>query len=179
MMKSADAAEVDASTAEPIIAVVQASLCIPLPPYLPNAVDLDTTVSCAQPLSMLESLLSGMVGGAVTWLVAQWFVRHYVRFVAARERVLHALFYYANVGYYQASQDRQEAAKDELRACAADIYAVRHSASTVVLWILRREGYDLDKGISGLTGLSNSIHDLDGSRAHHKKLIETSLRLPA
>jgi hypothetical protein len=117
--------------------------------------------------------------GVFGWFSVQFFGRQIVKFYDTRAEAVEAVYFSANVGFidFESNKARYEKVHDELRRCAAKFDAIRHNATPVTSWFLNWRGYDLDKAVKGLTGLSNSLAEKGNARIFAQLTIEKGLKL--
>jgi hypothetical protein len=125
---------------------------------------------------VVPALISGFAG-VCAWVAANFFAAPLIEFRNLRKAVHQSLLFNANVGDIS-TDERIDSAMTELRGYAAALNALWVTAPLAVKKYLLWSGYNVDSATSGLTGLSNSIHLQEGSRAIHRHRIEKGLCLP-
>jgi len=100
------------------------------------------------------------------------------KFLDLRLQAQEAILFHANIGPYLADADRAPKASDDLRRIAAQIGGITATSSPLILWLLRKRGYDLPTATEQLIGLSNTLADPLGANLSHRASAQRALRLP-
>jgi hypothetical protein len=130
-------------------------------------------------LIVLANLAAGFVGGAVAWFATNFWGKPISKFLDLRLRAQEAILFHANIGPYLADVERTPKASDDLRRIAAQIGGIAATSSPLILWVLRRRGYDLPAAAQELMALSNTLAEPFGANLDHRENAQKALRLPA
>jgi hypothetical protein len=129
--------------------------------------------------AVLGTLAAGFLGGAAAWFATNFWGRPIAKFFELRLQAQETILFHANIGPHLADAERLPRASDELRRIAAQIGGVAATSPPVILWLLRRRGYDLTAATENLIGLSNTLMEPYGSdHPAHRELTQRALRLP-
>jgi hypothetical protein len=122
---------------------------------------------------------AGFLGGVAAWFATNFWGRPLARFYELRQQTQETILFHANIGPYLADTERLPKASDDLRRIAAQIGGITATSSPVILWLLRRRGYDLPAATEHLIGLSNTLTEPYGAaRPSHREMTQRALRLP-
>jgi hypothetical protein len=123
-------------------------------------------------------LAAGFVGGAVAWFATNFWGKPISKFLDLRLQAQEAILFHANIGPYLADAERTPKASDDLRKIAAQIGGITATSSPLILWVLRKRGYDLPAATQELIGLSNTLGEPFGADPGHRENAQKALRLP-
>lgn len=127
----------------------------------------------------LGTVVAGFLGGAAAWFATNFWGRPIAKFFELRLQAQETILFHANIGPYLADAERLPKASDELRRIAAQIGGITATSSPVILWLLRRRGYDLPAATENLIGLSNTLDEPYGAgHPSHREKTQRALRLP-
>ncbi len=135
-------------------------------------------MTTTQFLPVVGTLVSGFIGGALAWFATNFWGRPISKFLDLRLQAQETILFHANVGPYLADAQRMPKASDDLRRTAAQIGGITATSSPIILWLLRRRGYDLPAATELLIGLSNTLTEPYGANAAHREKAQKALRLP-
>jgi hypothetical protein len=128
---------------------------------------------------VLANLAAGFVGGAVAWFATNFWGKPISKFLDLRRQAQEAILFHANIGPYLADAERTPKASDDLRRIAAQIDGITATSSPLILWVLRKRGYDLPAATQELIGLSNTLAEPFGASLSYRQDAQKALRLPA
>tara|TARA_B100000965_G_scaffold405585_1_gene440250 strand:- start:2267 stop:2725 length:459 start_codon:yes stop_codon:yes gene_type:complete len=130
-------------------------------------------------IDILVTLLLFVITGGAGWFATEYVGRQIARFYELRADAIEAIYYVANVGEIALEGDRERynRASDELRRCAARFDALRKNITSPTRRYLNFRGYDLNKVVEGLTGLSNGLAKYDYPRLAAQNRVEIGLCL--
>jgi hypothetical protein len=100
------------------------------------------------------------------------------KFLDLRLQAQEAILFHANIGPYLADAERTPKASDDLRKIAAQIGGITATSSPLILWVLRKRGYDLPVATQELIGLSNTLAEPFGANLSHRENAQRALLLP-
>jgi hypothetical protein len=127
----------------------------------------------------LGTVAAGFLGGAAAWFATNFWGRPIAKFLELRLQAQETILFHANIGPYLADTERLPKASDDLRRIAAQIGGITATSSPVILWLLRRRGYDLPAATEHLIGLSNTLTEPYGAPLpSHREMTQRPLRLP-
>jgi hypothetical protein len=128
---------------------------------------------------VLANLAAGFVGGAVAWFATNFWCKPISKFLDLRRQAQEAILFHANIGPYLADAERTPKPSDDLRRVAAQIDGITATSSPLILWVLRRRGYNLPAATQRLIGLSNTLGEPYGANLSRREHAQKALRLPA
>jgi hypothetical protein len=130
--------------------------------------------------STIVSLLLGVGGAVVGWIVTNFFAKPLIDFLNLRSQVHEEMIVTGNIGKMVAGTADHFKAVETLRRLGAKVQATNVSLSSLpfvpLRWCLSTWGYDLRRAGRGLIGLSNSL--VEGDRAAETSVIQAALKLP-
>ena len=129
-------------------------------------------------LIVVANLAAGFVGGAVAWFATNFWGKPISKFLDLRLQAQEAILFHANIGPYLADAERTPKASDDLRRIAAQIGGITATSSPLILWVLRKRGYDLPAATQELIGLSNTLAEPYGANLSHRENAQKALLLP-
>jgi hypothetical protein len=129
-------------------------------------------------LIVVANLAAGFVGGAVAWFATNFWGKPISKFLDLRLQAQEAILFHANIGPYLADAERTPKASDDLRRIAAQIGGITATSSPLILWMLRKHGYNLPVATAELIGLSNTLAEPYGTNLSHRENAQKALRLP-
>jgi hypothetical protein len=129
-------------------------------------------------LIVLGNLAAGFVGGAIAWFATNFWGKPISKFLDLRLQAQEAILIHAYLGPYLADAERIPKASDDLRKIAAQISGITATSSPLILWVLRKRGYDLPSATQELIGLSNTLAEPYGANLGHRENAQKALRLP-
>ena len=129
-------------------------------------------------LIVVANLAAGFVGGAVAWFATNFLGKPISKFLDLRVQAQEAILFHANIGPYLADVERTPKASDDLRRIAAQIDGITATSSPLILWVLRKRGYDLPAAAQELMALSNTLAEPYGANLSHRENAQKALRLP-
>ena len=133
--------------------------------------------------SAIATFLLGVVVsflfGAVGWIAINFCGKPLLDFLNLRSQVHEEIIFTNNVGKMVEHTDDYDRAVESLRRLGARVQAMNAHVSVASLpfvflplrWFLSMQGYDLASAGRGLIGLSNSLAQTGGGRAHETKSI--------
>ncbi len=125
------------------------------------------------------TLAAGFLGGAAAWFATNFWGKPIAKFLELRQQAQETILFHANIGPYLADAERLPRASDDLRRIAAQIGGITATSPPLILWLLRRRGYDLPAATENLIGLSNTLTEPYGAgQPPHRELTQRALRLP-
>jgi hypothetical protein len=127
----------------------------------------------------VANLAAGFVGGAIAWFATNFWGKPISKYLDLRLQAQEAILFHANIGPYLADAERTPKASDDLRRIAAQIGGITATSSPLILWVLRKRGYDLPAATRELIGLSNTLAEPYGANLSHRENAQNALRLPA
>jgi hypothetical protein len=99
-------------------------------------------------LIVLGNLAAGFVGGAIAWFATNFGASQYLNFWTFGYKI------------------------------AAQIGGITATSSPLILWVLRKRGYDLPVATQELIGLSNTLAEPFGANLSHRENAQRALLLP-
>jgi hypothetical protein len=122
---------------------------------------------------------AGFLGGVAAWFATNFWGRPLARFYELRQQTQETILFHANIGPHLADAERLPRASDELRRIAAQLGGIAATSPPLILWLLRRRGYDLEAATENLIGLSNTLTEPYGTNhSAHREMTQRALRLP-
>jgi hypothetical protein len=127
-------------------------------------------------MTLVLTVLLGLIAGAVSWYVTNFYANPILEFQRLRGRIRETLLFIAGIFESEPGKEECRIAAKELRHRAAEISALRCTTNHLVIWFWKRRGYDPEKAAQGLFALS---HDLNHPIRHvYLDKVETNLKLP-